>query len=239
MAWQDWVIFKRRSQHTEESVRYEQRDPAQGAASGLFAVAFDTGKVAWSLTDKNIVAARGKTLILAGQGPVIKADIDELMAGYAKYWKDGKNLGHDENIAPSGVDYTNSGPGKLIPNPAWMSPLPYQQWQADVGRVFVLLCAGDTILAGGRGTVSAIDFQTGEVLWQKTDRRRGAGHLRRRRAVHRQFDGRQAVLLWRRRGRFRPKDHAPHSSSRPSAQRTPSVGRRTFSRPAASGPDTR
>ena len=168
MAWQDWVIFKRRSQHTEESVRYEQRDPAQGAASGLFAIAFDTGKVAWSLTDKNIVAARGKSLILAGQGPVIKADVDELMAGYANYWKNGKNLGHDENIAASGVDYTKSGRGKLIPNPAWMSPLPYKHWQADVGRVFVLLCAGDTILAGGRGTVSAIDFQSGKVLWRKT-----------------------------------------------------------------------
>ena len=168
MAWEDWAIFKRRSQHTEEGVRYEQRDPAQGAASGLFAIDFDTGKVAWSLTDKNIVAARNKSLILAGQGPVIKADIDALMAAYAKYWKDGKNLGHDKNIAASGVDYTRSGPGRLIPNPAWMSPLPYKKWQADVGRVFVLLCAGDTILAGGRGTVSAIDFQTGEVLWQKT-----------------------------------------------------------------------
>ncbi len=167
MAWRDWVIFKRRSQHTEESVRNKPRDPAAGAASGLFAIQYDTGKIAWSLTAKNIVAARGKSLILAGQGPVIKADIDELMTGYAKYWKDGKNLAHDENIAASGVDYTRSRPGRLIPNPAWMSPLPYRHWQADVGRVFVLLCVGDTILAGGRGTVSAIDFQTGKILWQK------------------------------------------------------------------------
>jgi outer membrane protein assembly factor BamB len=167
MAWRDWVIFKRRSQHQEESVRYEPRDPARGAASGLFAVHFDTGKVAWSLTDRNIVAARGKELILAGQGPVIKTGIDELMAGYAKYWKDGENLGHDENIEPSGVDYTRSSAGRLIPNPAWMSPLPYSHWQADVGRVFVLLCVRDTILAGGRGSVSAIDLPTGKVLWQK------------------------------------------------------------------------
>ena len=167
MAWKDWVIFKRRSQHSEENVRYEQRDPAQGAASGLYAIFANTGKVAWSLTDKNIVAGRGKSLILGGQGPVIKADIDELMAGYAKYWNGSKNLGHDKNISASGVNYTKSGPGKLIPIPAWMSPLPYKKWAADVGRVFVLLCAGDTILAGGRGTVSGIDFNTGKVLWQK------------------------------------------------------------------------
>ena len=168
MAWKDWIIFKRRSQHSEENVRYEQRDPAQGAASGLYAIFAKTGKVAWSLTDKNIVAGRGKSLILGGQGPVIKADIDELMAGYAKYWNGSKNLGHDKNISASGVDYTKSGPGKLIPIPAYMSPLPFKKWAADVGRVFVLLCAGDTILAGGRGTVSGIDFNSGKVLWRKT-----------------------------------------------------------------------
>ncbi len=166
MAWRDWVIFKRRGQHKEEDVRYERRDPAGGAASGLFAIAADTGEVAWSLTDRNIVAARGKSLVLGGQGPVIKVDIDEILTGYRKYWKDGKHLGHDRNIAESGVDYTHSGPGKLIPKPAWMSPLPFRKWEADVGRVFVLLCAGDTVLAGGRGKVSAIDFKTGNVLWR-------------------------------------------------------------------------
>ena len=167
MAWKDWVIFKRRSQHREESVRYESREPAKGAASGLFAIASDTGRVAWSLTDRNIVAARGDSLILGGQGPLIKVGIGEVMTGYQKYWKNGKHLGHDPNISESGVEYTHSGPGKLIPNPAWMSPLPFKKWEADVGRVFVLLCAGDTILAGGRDVVSGIDFATGKVLWQR------------------------------------------------------------------------
>ena len=167
MAWRDWVIFKRRSQHTEESVRYEQRDPAPGAASGLYALDFRTGKPQWSLTDRNIVAARGNSLILGGQGPVIKVEIDELTQEYRKYWKDGKNLGHDKNIPDAGVAFTRSGPGKLIPFPAWMSPLPLAQWEADVGRVFVLLCAKETILAGGRGQVSAVDFNTGRILWQK------------------------------------------------------------------------
>jgi len=166
MAWKDWVIFKRRSQHKEEDVRYERRELAKGAASGLFAIAADTGKVAWSLTDRNIVAARGSSLVLGGQGPVIKVDIGELMAGYEKYWKNGKHLGHDPNIPDSGVEYTHSGEGKLIPNPAWMSPLPFKKWEADVGRVFVLVCAGDTILAGGRDNVSAIDFNSGKILWQ-------------------------------------------------------------------------
>jgi outer membrane protein assembly factor BamB len=166
MAWKDWVIFKRRSQHREESVQYERRDPARGAASGLFAIAADTGKVAWSLTDRNIVAARDNALVLGGQGPVMKVLIGEVMGGYRKYWKNGKHLGHDPNISTSGVDYTISGPGKLIPNPAWMSPLPFKKWEADVGRVFVLLCAGDTVLAGGRGTVTAIDFDTGKIVWR-------------------------------------------------------------------------
>jgi len=166
MAYKDWVIFKRRSQHKEESVRYEPRDPAKGAALGLFAISWDTGEIAWSLTDRNIAAAKGDKLILAGQGAVIRTDINRLMKGYEQFWKDGKYLGYDENIEASGVEYTTSAKGKLIPKPAWMSPLPYKEWEADVGRIFTLLCAKNTILAGGRGQVSAIDFNTGKILWQ-------------------------------------------------------------------------
>lgn len=67
--------------------------------SGLYALDFRTGRPQWSLTDRNIVAAREGNLILAGQGPVIKVDIDQLMKDYRKYWRDGKNLGHDKNIS--------------------------------------------------------------------------------------------------------------------------------------------
>ena len=167
IAWQDWVIMKRRSQHQEENVRYEARGPVEGAATGLYALDFDTGKPAWSLTDKNIVAAHGDSLILGGAGPVIKVDINDILKGYENYWKDGKFVRWDKNIPDSGVNYTQSGEGKLIPNPAWMSPLPYKKWAADVGRVFVLMQAGETILAGGSDVVSAIDTNDGSILWQK------------------------------------------------------------------------
>ena len=167
MVWKDWVIFKRRSQHVEESVRYDRRVAGAGAASGLFALDIRSGKPAWSLTDKNVMVGFGRHLILGGAGSVIKVDLQEVLQGYEQFWKDGKNLGPDPNIVDPKLDYTRANQGgKLIPSPAWMTPLPYKQWEADVGRVFVLLCAGDTILAGGPGQVSAIDFKSGRVIWQ-------------------------------------------------------------------------
>ena len=47
-----------------------------------------------------------------------------------------------------------------------MTPLPYKKWEADVGHVFTLMQADDTILAAGPEKVSAIDFDTGRVIWQ-------------------------------------------------------------------------
>lgn len=168
MAWKDWVIFKRRSQHTEESVRYDSRLAAGGAASGLYALDFRSGDPAWSLTDKNVVVGHGRHMILGGAGPVIKVDLNEVLEGYEKFWKNGKNLGPDRNLVDQHLDYTRTSPGgKLIPNPAWMTPVPYAQWQADVGQVFVMLQAGRTILAGGPNQIAGIDSDSGEVLWQR------------------------------------------------------------------------
>ena len=167
MAWKDWVIFKRRSQHVEESVRYDARLSAGGAASGLYALNFRTGDPAWSLTDRNVVVAHNRHMILGGAGPIIKVNIDDVLKGYEQFWKDGEHLGADPNIVDQRLDYTRTGTGgKLIPKPAWMTPLPYSEWQADVGRVFVMLQAGKTILTGGPDKVSAIDVNSGEVLWQ-------------------------------------------------------------------------
>ena len=167
MAWRDWVIFKRRAQHSEESVRYEERDLAGGAASGLYALDFRTGEPKWSLTDRNVALARKDFLVLGGAESVIKVDMTEVLEGYKKYSKDGKMIAYDDNIPPTGVEYSKSGEGHLVPHPPWMSPLPFKKWEAKVGRVFTMVQGGETILAGGRGRVSAIDFGSGRVLWHK------------------------------------------------------------------------
>ncbi len=167
MAYRDWIIFKRRSQHSEESVRYEERQPAPGAASGIYALDFRTGDPIWSLTDRNVFIARKDSLVLAGPESVIKVDIAELLKGYEKYSKDTKMIAYDDNIPPTGVEYAKSGEGKLIPHPPWMSPLPFKQWEAKLGRVFMMVQAGETILAGAEGYVAAIDFNSGKVLWKK------------------------------------------------------------------------
>lgn len=165
MAWRDWVIFKRRAQHVEESVRYAERLAGPGITSGLYALNGKTGVPQWALTDKHVACAYGRHLILAGHGPVIKVDIQEVTQGYGQYWKKGKQVKPDDHILQHGLDYAwDSARNKPIPT--WMSPLPYKKWQAEVGYVFTLLQAGKTILAGGRGQVSALDFESGKILWQ-------------------------------------------------------------------------
>ncbi len=176
MAWEDSVIFKRRQQHVEESVRYEERDPGSSIASGLFALDYRTGEPQWSLTDKNLAVASGNAMILAGAGPVIKVDVGELMAAYPRYYRNGKTIAYDENIAEPDVRYINMGilrnakklSGNPIPKPAWMSPVPFSKWATDVGRVYFMLQVGRTVLTGGRRQVTALDSDTGRILWQRT-----------------------------------------------------------------------
>jgi len=175
MAWDDYVIVKRRLHHTEEGVRYEERDPNSGPVCGLYAFHYQTGEPQWSLTDKDLAVARGDMMVLAGAGPVIKVNMNDLLEEYPKYYENGKLLAFDQNITEPTVDYVNMGifrnaknvSGSPIPKPAWMSPVPFKQWATDVGRVYFLLQAGNTVLAGGRGKVSALDYETGQVIWQR------------------------------------------------------------------------
>jgi SAM-dependent methyltransferase len=49
-----------------------------------------------------------------------------------------------------------------------MSPLPYKEWETDIGRVFTMMIAGDKVVAGGRGTVNVLDLETGAKVAQQT-----------------------------------------------------------------------
>ncbi|MCD6352319.1 MAG: PQQ-binding-like beta-propeller repeat protein [Armatimonadetes bacterium] len=42
------------------------------------------------------------------------------------------------------------------------------KWQSDHGRAYTLVLAGDTLLVGGKGTVTAFSATDGHQLWQKT-----------------------------------------------------------------------
>ena len=175
MAWDDYVIVKRRLHHTEEGVRYEERDPSSGPVCGLFAFHYQTGEPQWSLTDKDLAVAKTDMMVLAGSGPIIKVNMNDLLKEYPKYYENGKLLAFDQNITQPTVDYVNMGifrnatklSGSPIPKPAWMSPVPFKQWATDIGRVYFLLQAQNTVLAGGRGKVSALDYETGKVIWQR------------------------------------------------------------------------
>jgi outer membrane protein assembly factor BamB len=50
--------------------------------------------------------------------------------------------------------------------PAYYDPVAQAKWNTDTGRVYTLMIAGDTVVAGGRGVVTFLDAGTGAKLWQ-------------------------------------------------------------------------
>ena len=188
MAAYDRVWFKRRHNHVEENVRYEERDPGASYVSGIIGWNYATGKPEMALTDKSLAAVKGDTVILAGHGPVMRASYSRLKQEYTKYWRDGKSVTMDPNLSESDVPYVGAKLKRLTkqlttprrkarkgkkarripaPKPNWMTPVPMAEWKTDIGRVYTLMIAGDRVLAGGRGRVTLLDMDSGRVLSQR------------------------------------------------------------------------
>ena len=75
-------------------------------------------------------------------------------------------------VVKQGVLYA-SGSGKLsaYDYDAWIKtvapePTPPPEWETPLKRTYTLIIAGDTLFAGGRGTVTAVALNGGKVLWE-------------------------------------------------------------------------
>jgi outer membrane protein assembly factor BamB len=176
MAFGDRVWFKRRQNHQgDQAVRDEVMDPIPGFGSGIIGWNYKTGLPEIALTDKNLAVVKDDTMILSGAGPVIRLSYAKINEANREYNKDGKSLKVDPNVKSPGKQYGFLGnfmaQAKNRPNrvtPMMMSPLPYQEWETDIGRVFTMMIAGDKVIAGGRGTVKMLDLETGENVAQQT-----------------------------------------------------------------------
>ena len=63
--------------------------------------------------------------------------------------------GEYEVVKKSGVkQYKNA-------NPPYTAPTPLAEWRTDLGRVYSLMVARNTAIAGGRGTVALLDAGRG------------------------------------------------------------------------------
>jgi len=76
---------------------------------------------------------------------VIRINADELRAAYKA---------HPESRGLKG-------------EPKYYDPAPLAEWNTDIGRVYTLMIAGDTIIAGGKDVITLLDVESGRRLWQR------------------------------------------------------------------------
>jgi outer membrane protein assembly factor BamB len=145
MAAHDWVMFKR--QHNYRDTDVERTEYRLGRnTEGIILYQYRTGKPEIALVGGRVVAAAVEDdLILGGEGSVIRINADELREKY-KAHKQVK---------------------KIKGEPKYYDPVSQATWNTDIGRSYTLLIAGNTVIAGGKGTLTLLDVRNGNKLWQR------------------------------------------------------------------------
>jgi outer membrane protein assembly factor BamB len=144
MAAHDWVMFKRQHNYKDTDVTYIEYEIGRNA-EGIILYNYRTGNPEVALIGGRIVgAAIEGDLILAGES-VIRINANELRERYK----------------------TDKSTKKQKGSPQYYDPTPLAKWNTDTGRIYTLAIAGETIIAGGKGTITFLDVKSGRKLWQK------------------------------------------------------------------------
>ncbi len=144
MAAHDWIMFKRQHNYKDKGVEFEEYELGRNT-EGIMMYNYRTGEAEVALIGGRVLAAAlGGDLILGG-GSVIRINAEELREKY-KAHKETK---------------------KIKGSPKYFDPTPLAKWETDIGRVYSLMIAGNTVIAGGRGTVILLDAENGRKLWQR------------------------------------------------------------------------
>jgi len=145
MAAHDWVMFKRQHNYRDGDVKSTEYELGRNA-EGIVLNNYRTGNPEIALVGGRIIAAAIEDdLVMGGAGSVIRVNAKELRDAYKA---------HKQVKAQKG-------------GPKYYDPAPLAKWNTDIGRVYSLMIAGDTIIAGGKGVITLLDVQSGRKLWQK------------------------------------------------------------------------
>lgn len=144
MAAHDWVMFKRQHNYRDTDVKTTEYQLGRNS-EGIILYNYRTGNPEIALIGGRVIAAAVEgDLILAGAGSAIRVNAGELRDAY-KAHKAGKQKG----------------------GPKYYDPAPLAKWNTNIGRAYTLLIAGDTLIAGGKGTITLVDVKSGRKLWQR------------------------------------------------------------------------
>ncbi|KPK49596.1 MAG: hypothetical protein AMK72_04090 [Planctomycetes bacterium SM23_25] len=145
MAAHDWIMFKRQHNYRDTDVKSTEYQLGRNS-EGIILYNYRTGNPEIALVGGRIIAAAIEgDLILAGAGSVIRINANELRDAYKAHKQVRKQKGQ----------------------PKYYDPTPLAKWNTDIGRVYTLMVAGNTIIAGGKGTITLLDVKSGRKLWQR------------------------------------------------------------------------
>lgn len=145
MAAHDWIMFKRQHNYRDADVK-DTEYQIGGNAEGIILYNYRTGNPEIALVGGRVIAAAvEEDLVMGGAGSVIRINADQLRDAYKA---------HPEGKGQKG-------------GPKYYDPTSLAKWSTDIGRVYTLMIVGDTIVAGGKGTVTLLDVKNGGRLWQR------------------------------------------------------------------------
>ena len=165
VAARDMFFCGRRPVHGHPHVSLREAEPVPG--EGILAWDCRTGTQRLALAGKHRMVIHGSTMFAAGDGEAIATDMNVLIERARGYYGSGK-VDPDlpkEYVRPmmywKGAGYP-WGPWKVVP----VAPASGAGWASELGRTYELVLAGRTLVAGGRGQVTALDADDGRHVWQ-------------------------------------------------------------------------
>lgn len=160
----DLVLGERRPLQIDGHVRLGEADPLPG--DGLIAWTYDTGEQVFALAGKHRVLVHGGIMYTSGDGKLTATETRELRRRAGGYYASGLV---DPRLAPEHVHPLGWWRGARYPwYPSKVVPIALQpsKWETPLGRTYELILAGNVLVAGGRGQVTAVAADTGKILWQ-------------------------------------------------------------------------
>ncbi|MFQ6096416.1 MAG: PQQ-binding-like beta-propeller repeat protein [Armatimonadota bacterium] len=163
-AARDLVFGERRPVQADRHVSLEEAQPAPG--EGLIAWDYRTGQQRLAIVGKHRAVVLGDTMYATGDGAVSAIDLPGLLQVARRFYASGEfdpnvprgHAGGAMFIRGSRYPWVTSKVVPVYPRPV--------KWQTPLGRTYALILAGGTLVAGGQGVVTAVDADTGKVLWQ-------------------------------------------------------------------------
>ena len=158
------IIGERHPLHMDRHAEVAESEPVPG--DGLIAWAFDTGDQILAVAGKHRAVVHGGIVYATGDGALTAVKVELLALKSGAFYSTGRvdPALPGTHVHPMGwwrgAEYPWY-PSKVVP----VYPHP-AEWEADLGRTYELILAGNLVVTAGRGSVAAFDARSGRKTWE-------------------------------------------------------------------------